>query len=233
MALLPIILSVRRVISAKSTNGTRKVVPTVPAKIKAAVLKRDANKCQYCGFVSPKHQTVRVKSDNLAGSTKTADYVTCCLFCEQCFALEVAGVSGSGVLVWLPEMPQAQINNICRAAYVARTMGGQLAEAAQTALDAIMVRRYEARKRLGTDDPLVLATVLSDVVSDAEYAKRAKKLNGMRLMPLDKRVVRRRGKEENLFPEMLAYWKSSSGPFAKFPPGKWIETFKQFAPEKK
>ncbi len=228
MPLLPITLSVRRVAS-----GTKKTFPAVPAKIKAAVIKRDANTCQYCGFISGKHQTARVKSDKLAGSSKTTDYVTCCLFCEQCFALEVAGISGSGVLVWLPEMTQAQVNNICRASYVARTMGGQLAEAAQTALDAIMVRRYEARKRLGTDDPLVLATVLSDALSDEEYAKRAKKLEGLRLMPLDKRVVRRHGKEANLFPEMLAYWKSNSGPFAKFPPGKWIETFKKFAPEKK
>ncbi|MDP9195161.1 MAG: type IV secretion protein DotN [Pseudomonadota bacterium] len=194
--------------------------PAADTSTRAAVLKRDKNTCRYCGFASEKHQVVRWHEGQ--AKTKGVDaFVTACLFCDQCFALETAGMAGSGVLVWLPEMDQARINHICRAAYVARAEGGDLAEAAQTAFDSLIVRRYEIRRLLRTDDPLVLATVLADTLSDAEYAKRGQKLDGVRLLPLDRRIVRRGNKDVDVFPEMLTYWRAKNGPFRGVAPGSW------------
>jgi intracellular multiplication protein IcmJ len=184
-------------------------------------LKRDDYTCRFCGFHSTQFQRVIAFKQ---------EYVTACTFCEQTLFLERAGMMGSGILVWLPEIPQAELNHIARAVYVARASEDKdVVALADRAFDALMVRKSEAKKRLGSEDPLVLATVLHENLSAKERAAASDKLEGIRLLPLDKHLIRRNGSDANGFPQMVEFWRSAKGPYAELPASKWGELFEKIS----
>lgn len=215
MPLLPITLGVRR------KAGTKGAGRPLNPKVTEQQLRQDDFTCRCCGFRAREFQ--RVVPGYLVPDADT-DFVTLCSFCEPCFLLDRTGLSGSGVLIWLPEMPQDRLNHLMRAIYVARAAPGHpAAELATRALDSLMQRRAEAKKRLGSDDPLLLATVMLESMSDTDYAQRGEKLQGIRLMPLDRMMVRTREGEVNQFNRMVKFWLSPEGPFADWPPQRWQE----------
>ncbi len=189
-----------------------------PSKSSAEkILKRDGFSCRFCGFRASQYQRI---------VPFEGDLVTACSFCEQVQSLDRAGLMGGGVLIWLPEITQAELNHIARAIYVARAEeDGAMTEAATRALDALMTRRTEAKKRLGSDDPLLLATVLHEHMTASERAAATGKLDGIRLMPLDKHMVRSHGNDINGFPQIVKFWRSPRGPFAELPTSAWQDMF--------
>lgn len=147
--------------------------------------------------------------------------VTSCIFCQQCFDLEKADQMNSGVLIWLPEIGQAELNHIARSIYVAQISQGSMADAARAAKEALMARREDAKARLATDNPFFLATILRDFLGPKHYAGRTEKLDGVRLFPLDRRNISEGDLKFNQFPQILAYWRSKDGPFGNLPPSQW------------
>jgi intracellular multiplication protein IcmJ len=101
-----------------------------------------------------------------------------------------------------------------------------MAEAARKTLDILMARRDEVKNRLGTDDPYILSEVLRDYLGDKHYHIRDKKLSGVKLFPLDRRIIKEADLEFNQFPQILAYWRSKSGPFGGKTPPQWIGIYK-------
>lgn len=188
------------------------------------VLERDQQTCRFCGFQAQKYQSV-VALDGNWRNRSDKNLATACVFCRQCFDLHEVAAMRSGVLIWLPEIGQAALHHIARAIYVARISSGPVADAARAALDGLMNRRAEVKKRLGSDDPAALAAVLSDFLEDDAYRQRGKKLDGIRLMPLDRRIVREGEMEFNQFPQILAFWRSKDGPLGATPPATWEERF--------
>ena len=185
------------------------------------VFARDDFTCRFCGFRSVQYQ----RAVPYEGGP-----VTACTFCEQGLFLERAGIMGSGVLIWLPEISQAELNHIVRAIYVARAdETSEIAATAARALDALMGRRTEAKKRLGSDDPLLLTSVLQEHLNDKERGVAVGKLEGVRLLPLDKHIVRVHGNEVNVFPKIVAFWRSEHGPFAALPASEWNKMFAKVA----
>lgn len=133
-------------------------------------------------------------------------------------------MASSGFLIWLPEISQAQLHHLCRAIYIGRpnpTFAGR----AQTALDALMSRRADAKKRLGTDDPLVLGTALLENLSEQDYQRRTAKLSGIRFLPADRYLVNGRNGIQDQFPAILAYWQSAQGPYSRIPVEGWFDRF--------
>ncbi|HEY8964265.1 MAG TPA: type IV secretion protein DotN [Alphaproteobacteria bacterium] len=193
--------------------------------IRNKVLERDKHECQYCGFISRKYQIVRLK-DPKGNPDKENDLVTACIFCDQCFSVDRVAAMKSGVLIWLPEIDQAALHHVARAVYVARIAQGPVADAARKVLEAITSRREACKARLKTDNVDILALVLSEYIDPRAYADRAKKLDGVRLFPLDRRIVSEGDLEFNQFPQILAYWRSKDGPFGQFQPAQWLEEFK-------
>lgn len=190
-------------------------------------LRQDDYTCRCCGFRAREFQRV-VPSAYVPEAD--SEFVTLCSFCEPCFMLDRAGLSGSGLLIWLPEMPQDRLNHLMRAIYVARaTPNHPAAELASRAQDTLMQRRAEAKKRLGSDDPLLLATVMLETVSDSDYARREEKLAGIRFLPLDRLMVQTREGEVNQFARMVKFWQSAEGPFADWQPQRWQELLAQAA----
>lgn len=217
MKFLPITLGiVRGAGSAQSSEREQAHLGETRQKI----LERDNHTCRFCGFKSLKYQEIHfingkqedLHQDNLAAS---------CIFCNQCFDLERTSLMNSGVLVWMPEIEQAELNHIARAIYVARISQGSMADAARSTLDTIMARREDAKARISTDDPFILANVMRDFLGPKHYANRGEKLDGLRLFPLDRRNISEGELKFNQFPQILAYWRSKDGPFGGKVPSQW------------
>ncbi len=211
---------------AGSSGSASSVLNNLSKELKQNILKRDDGVCQYCGFKSEKYQEiVFVNGDQ--SDTSYENLNTACIFCHQCFNLDSVGTMRSGVLLWLPEIKQADLHHIARAVYVARISQGPIADAARHALDSLMKRREAIRERIGTDDPYILATVLEDYLTDSHYNNRKEKLEGIRLFPLDRRIIKEQDLEFNQFPQILAYWRSKAGPFGGKVPQKWFDIYHQ------
>ncbi|HOO81488.1 MAG TPA: type IV secretion protein DotN [Alphaproteobacteria bacterium] len=198
----------------------------LPKDLKQKIFERDEHTCQCCGFQSKKYQEVLHKNFD-PSDTSEKNLITTCIFCHQCFHLDAVSAMKSGVLVWLPEIDQAMLHHIARAIYIARISQGPVAEAARKSLDVIMGRREEAKKRIYTDDPFILASVLSDYLGPKHYDARKEKLEGLRLFPLDRRIIKEADLEFNQFPQILAYWRSKDGPFGGKTPPQWISIYQQ------
>jgi intracellular multiplication protein IcmJ len=231
MSFLPVTLGVKRNIDAQG-NGGKKRRPLNRAqlnKIVQTTLEKDAFTCRYCGFQSRQYQKA-IPKDWAINDPRAGALVTACVFCEQCFALETVAPMGSGTLIWLPEISQAQLNHLMRAIYVARAKNKETPEnirvAADRAHEILSNRRGEAKRRIGTDDPSVLSAALLESLEEGAYKERGRKLEGVRLMPLDKRLSPTGGKEVDHFPRMLNYWVSKEGPFGAYPVEKWNDILK-------
>lgn len=230
MTYLSIPLGVRRGPDAQGAAQSRNPSKTQTEK----TLTRDAFTCRCCGFESKKYQRVLPVS-LFDSSAKDGEWGTVCTFCELTANLDRAGLAGAGFLVWMPEIGQAELNNIVRALYVARAAKEEkLSSAATRTLEVLTARRAEAKKRLGTDDPLLLATALYEQLDDKAYAARTSKLEGIRFLPLDRYLVQQRGgKDVNVFPQMMAYWTSPEGPYGKIDVSSWISLFESVAGKSK
>jgi intracellular multiplication protein IcmJ len=192
----------------------------IDPELRLKVLERDNHTCAFCGFQAQKYQDIHFVDHN-PQNKKIDNMRTACMYCAQCFDLEKVAAMKSGALIWLPEISQEDLNHIARAIYVARISQGQMAECARAALDTLMARRTEALSRVGTDDPYILATVMRDFLGPRQYAARTQKLDGLRLFPLDRRIVKEGDLEFNQFPQILAYWRSKDGPLGGKAPTMW------------
>ncbi len=189
-------------------RGSRRRSPfwRVPETVKAAVWQRDDHTCRFCGFRALRYQEVLVGGGNARDPDQMG---TVCLFCHQCLHLEETAAMRSGVLVWLPEVAQADLHWMARELYLA-ALTRQAGDRARRVLDAVMARREPLRERLGTDDPAELARRLR---ADGDTAADEAVLAGTRLWPLDRRILEIDALEFNQFPQVLAYWRSPAGPY--------------------
>lgn len=217
MKFLPITLGIVRS-SGNAQSAERAALQL--QEMRPRILERDNHTCRFCGFRSMKYQEIHFLNTN-PEDVQPDNLVTSCIFCHQCFDLEKASQMNSGVLVWLPEIGQAELSHLARAIYVARISQGSMADSARSALEAIMARRDDAMARIATHDPLFLATVLRDFLGPKHYAMRAEKLDGVRLFPLDRRNISEGDLRFNQFPQILAYWRSKDGPFGNYQPNQW------------
>lgn len=232
MDLYPIELGTGRFIPRKKAPRPKKVssagdktgASSLSKEAKEKIFQRDDYRCQCCSFRSEKYQQIHFK-DNDSNNHDPDNLITACIFCQQCFNLGDVATMKSGTLIWMPEIEQHVINNIARAAYIARISQGPIADVARKILDLIMVRREEAQKRISTDDPYILGTVMNDYLSLKQYSLRMKRLDGIRLFPLDRRIIKEADLEFNQFPQILAYWRSKNGPFGGKPPQQWISLY--------
>ena len=230
----PITLGIARRMSGKkpkksgagATGSSSAMGNKLPKDLKNKIFERDNYTCQCCKFTSKKYQEVLHKNNDPSDLSED-NLLTVCIFCHQCFHLEKVSDMKSGVLVWLPEIEQPMLHHVARAIYVARISQGPVAEAARKSLDIIMGRREEAKNRIHTDDPYILAMVLKDYLNPKHYAERDKKLEGLRLFPLDRRIIKEADLEFNQFPQILAYWRSKDGPFGGKTPPQWISIYQQ------
>jgi hypothetical protein len=188
-------------------------------KIVKSTLQAQDGTCQFCGFQAEKFQEVlQIENED---TPKVA-----CSFCAQTLNLFETAARRAGFLIYLPEMGQAELNNILKAIYVARSSDdAKISGQARKAFDEISSRKNQATEILGTNDPEKLAIIMKSFLNADQKKQFNEKLTGIRLLSLDKKIITEDGMEFNEFPQMLNYWKNSVD-FLRKDPKEWIENLK-------
>lgn len=201
-------------------------------RVRKKALDRDNHTCRFCGFRALKWQEVHHANDDHADN-RMENLVTACTFCHLCQHIGLAGKNGEAVLVWLPQISQADLHHIVRTAMVAQRAydlarndmkSGQdrtrllreSADVAKAALAALRGRESEAERRLGTSDPLEIGNAMLLLPDDA-YARRGDALSGIRLLPLGKRTVN----TEDIMLKQVDSWLEAGGPYLSLKPNTW------------
>lgn len=168
---------------------TRKADPAFQTFQKKA-LERDHYTCQYCGFVSTCHLEV-VNRDNNYQNNRLGNMATACPLCAQCFFLESIGgkEQSAGQLIYLPEMPQNQLNALCHVIFSAHTFATHGLSQAKNVYRSLRLRSQPIEKQLGEgmSEPALLGRLLIEVQEGAtQPEKRAaaqEMMRPIRLLP--------------------------------------------------
>lgn len=186
----------------------------LPSEYTKSILSRDLNTCRFCGFHSKKYQQIVVRN---AKEWLLDSVLTACIFCSQNLSFTEVPKMRSGVLIYLPEISQVKLNQILKIIYACRISQGTAADKARAALDKLIARRKKADVVL-TDRPDVLIKEIRGCQTEESYQKLCSDIRDFRMLPLDRKIVQEADLEFNQFPQILAYWRSKDGPFARVPP---------------
>lgn len=158
-----------------------------PAFLKFAekIFKRDNYTCQFCGFQAQDYQEV-VNVDGDYSNNKSANLVTACCFCAQCFFLESVSVGryGGGTLVYLPEIEQTSLNSFCHVLFCAVANDTGYKNSAQSIYRTFKFRAQVVEEEFGEgcSNPSVFGELFIDVVGD-NTALMENMLKDIRLLP--------------------------------------------------
>lgn len=149
------------------------------------VLERDAYTCRYCGFQAEQYQEI-VNVDGNFRHNKINNLATACIFCTQCFFLESIGVGGfgGGILIYLPELSQGEINSICHVIFCAISNNSSYKSLAQNIYLNFKLRSalIETKFGEGSSDPANFGHLLIDA-RQQDPLKLKKIMEGIRLLP--------------------------------------------------
>ena len=149
------------------------------------VFQRDQHTCRFCGFQARLYQDV-VNLDGNYANNKLDNLVTACCFCSQCYFIESVGVGGygGGTLIYLPEIPQSELNSLCHVLFCAITNDTGYKNSAQTIYRSLKFRSQVVEDKFGegTSDPAIVGHLLIDSGhSSAENSEKI--LHDIRLLP--------------------------------------------------
>lgn len=183
----------------------------VPPALSEARRRFDRYRCITCGFVAAKyHMTYQFG----ASPRSLADLRTVCWACWHMMNLESAEINRSGRLIWLPELAQTELNRSMAELYVARISSGPPSAIAGRLLNILSARTKEIVHHVGYEDLSGFVRALREANTESERSEALLShfKCGLRLLPLDRWIVREADIEFNRFPQMLAYWRSRNGP---------------------
>jgi len=170
------------------------------------VFERDQNTCRYCGFTCDRYLSV-VNHDHNYQNNALPNLVTACSMCMPCFFLDSLGADGKtgGLLIWLPNIVQSDVNHFCRALFCSMLREASYRGKLQSTYIGIQERKLEVEQLFGphTSDPHVFGQTLIDSGIKPEQLKHPIMLS-LRLLPLRK-----------FFLEESAYWRQTT--FASIP----------------
>lgn len=111
---------------------------------------RDNHTCQFCGFQAKDHlETININGNYL--ENKQYNLLTACGFCAQCFFLEAVGKSdfGGGVLIYLPEMSQSELNALCHIIFISMIYRLSHATTAKNIYRSLKMRAQLIEEKVG------------------------------------------------------------------------------------
>lgn len=153
---------------------------------KRQVLERDRYTCQYCGFQAAQYQEI-LNLDNNYRNNKLSNLVTACFFCSQCVFLEAVGKDdfGGGVLIYLPEISQADLNGLCHVLFCAMANVTDYSDGAQNIYRGLKLRSQVIEQRLGEglSDPALFGRMLLDSPNEDRNKIEQWIFSSMRLLP--------------------------------------------------
>jgi len=145
---------------------------------------RDNYICQFCGFQAKEFQEI-INLDQNYHNNKVSNLVTACIFCTQCFFLDTVGVGdfGGGVLIYLPEIAQTQLNSFCHVLFCAVTNDTGYKNSAQAIYRSLKFRSQSVEEQFG--EGLSTPSVFGQMLIENKYddAKIASLVRDIRLLP--------------------------------------------------
>lgn len=153
------------------------------------VLKRDDYTCRAkdCGFRSPPDATglTYMEVHHLNDDHKNhspENLATICPICHQVFHMGVAGMRNSAVMIWMPEISQGTINQLCRSIFVAIQTDSAMSGSAKAMYASLEARAIYLEEMMapGSSDPLFFGQALLDINPD-EISKSL--LKNVRMLP--------------------------------------------------
>ena len=169
-------------------------------RIKKAVFDRDNYTCRCCGFKSKEHQSVISLNGNLRDFE---NMITVCLFCHQSLQLHKVEEAESGILIWLPEFTQVEINRITRILMLSVYWRKEGYQQSEFLLNELSKRSRECQDAIGTNNISDVLARLKDTASDADFQKN---IRSVRLLPTQKKYSKQGQSLFNQFPKVLASW---------------------------
>ena len=170
------------------------------------ILSRDDHTCRYCGFRSERYQEV-MNLDQDYENNKPSNLVTACSFCTQCFFLDGLGMSDhfGGLVVYLPELSQADLNNFCRVLFCSLNKETPYKSRLQAVYLSLRDRSAVVEKVFGpnSSEPQVFGQALMDCGLPPEQLS-LNVLSQLRLLPI-----------RSFFKEQIAYWNATI--YSRFP----------------
>lgn len=177
---------------------------SISAPMRSYVLNRDSHSCRYCGLRAGKYQEVVATGKVFHDPDQLH---TACVFCHAVLAVDRTVGTGGGALIWAPEIRQADLCAWMRGVYAWRIKSGEPADRARAVLNLLLSRRELVAEATGL-------TALPDLVERLKQPRALAPdvLKGLRLLPLDRTLIRESDLRFNRFPQILAYWRSRNGP---------------------
>jgi len=80
------------------------------SQIKSFVKERDKGACHYCGDVFEQYQEIH-HIDNDHQNNDQSNLMTICSLCHGCHHIGFAGIKNRGIIVYMPEVSQEEINH--------------------------------------------------------------------------------------------------------------------------
>lgn len=261
MKLLPLVLSAKRE-DWRMNDSASEDADAEFSLVKKKVRERDSNTCKFCGFKQNKadyYIQVHHRNDD-HHDNRMENLVTACMHCHAVQHIGLWGSAGEAVIIYLPEWPQAFLNDMCRVVLVAkkfqtkiegevrlaseRNPKGQapahlnerlksaktMSDAAQALFDRLRARELDAQLRLGTSDPSDLGTALLHTPEDA-YGRRHQPLAPFRLLLLGHHHPGGRAESPiDKMQEITDGWLAPGGPFAGLEPAGWTRLLQSSGP---
>ncbi len=83
-------------------------------EIRAKILRRDHDTCCFCNYHGDALEIINYDGNYQHNTPK--NLITACLFCARCTLLDFYKLdyNGNDRIIYLPELPQAQLNVLCR-----------------------------------------------------------------------------------------------------------------------
>ena len=147
---------------------------------------RDHYTCQYCGFQSLLDMDI-VNRDLNYLNNKQSNLVVACPFCAQCHFIQSVGISDNtgGVLIYLPEFSQAELNATCHHLFASMALKTATATEAKNIYRSLRLRSQAVEKSLGAgmSNPAFYGQVLLD--ADKTSAQKIQNMvdDKIRLLP--------------------------------------------------
>ena len=147
---------------------------------------RDRYICQFCGFQAKEHmETINLNGNYL--ENKRNNLATACGMCAQCFFLEAVGRSdfGGGVLIYMPEIRQNELNALCHVIFSAMSYRLQNATHAKNIYRSLKLRAQLIEEKVGEglSNPAQFGQMLIDAGGQKQSAIQDMMAKAFRLLP--------------------------------------------------